>query len=732
MEFVKHPLIRENTVESRLYQENLCVSALEKGSTLIVAPTALGKTVVAVLVSAHRLGEGDSKVLFLAPTKPLAYQHLQSFKRFLTIDSFALLTGETPVEDRVKLWEDSRVIFATPQTVKSDLLSGRISLKKVNLMVVDEAHRAVGDYAYVFLGDLYNHDSGNPLVLALTASPGSTREKILEVCENLKIKNIEIRTENDEDVRPYIHEREVLWMKIAFPPELAEVRDLLKKFIDERVEKLKGYGVLHRKPVRRADWIELQRRFSVYAKKNPVAYTYIKEIAAVLKVAHALTLVESQSVGTVHSYLEKFFTSKEPLKSEKLITGDLGIRKAYDRLGGLMQKEIEHPKVPALLELVRKELESGAGRLIVFCQYRDMAREIESRLKKVGIAAKRFVGQATREEDKGLSQKEQAEIIKLFSGGDIKVLVATSVAEEGLDIPSVDTVIFYEAVPSEIRLIQRSGRAGRKESGRVIVLTSTGTSDEGFYFTSLRREKTMKRLLGSVGGAFAEKNKQKTLSHFAKKAEDVFVYVDTREQEPGIINELANNGVKIKEIKLEVGDFLLSDRVVVERKTCSDFVSSLVDGRLFRQAGDMKNNFEYPLIIVEGPKLYGLRNIHDNAIRGAITSLSLDYAIPVIRTEDVQDTVLFLVTIAKREQLNLSRPVRLRGNKRTAGTSELQQFLVEGLPMVGPELAKGLLREFKTPEKVFTAGEKDLKCIENLGDKKAKEIRKILTAEYEP
>ena len=120
------------------------------------------------------------------------------------------------------------------------------------------------------------------------------------------------------------------------------------------------------------------------------------------------------------------------------------------------------------------------------------------------IKAVRFVGQSSRADDEGLSQKKQAEILQKFRAGEFNVLIATSVGEEGIDIPATDMVLFYEPVPSEIRSIQRKGRTGRARAGRVVVLMAKGTRDEAYYWISDRKEKTMNRQMQSLSGQTSE------------------------------------------------------------------------------------------------------------------------------------------------------------------------------------------------------------------------------------
>lgn len=209
----------------------------------------------------------------------------------------------------------------------------------------------------------------------------------------------------------------------------------------------------------------------------------------------------------------------------------------------------------------------------------------------------------------------------------------------------------------------------------------------------------------------------------------ITVFADDRENSSGIIEEIKDNKVRVKLKRLEVGDFLISDRVVVERKTGNDFIQSIIDGRLFTQAEELVDNFEKPIIIVEG-NFYGIRNIHENALRGAISALVLDFGIPVIQTQDLFDTAALIAYLAKREQTESKRSVRLQGKKRKMPLEKQQQFIVESLPGVGPNLAKNLLKQFGSIEGVFVSNERELREVDKIGKKKAKKIRKILTKEY--
>lgn len=169
-EHVKHPLIVPGSVESRTYQLTLAKLALED-SSMIVLPTGLGKTVVALLVMANRLERGG-RVLFLAPTKPLVEQHAEFLRSHLRAETM-IFTGEIPPHERSELWRNSaQVVVSTPQVIENDLVGEKIDLSQVELMIFDEAHRAVGNYSYVYIANKYMDQAKDPLILGLTASPG--------------------------------------------------------------------------------------------------------------------------------------------------------------------------------------------------------------------------------------------------------------------------------------------------------------------------------------------------------------------------------------------------------------------------------------------------------------------------------------------------------------------------------------------------------------------------------
>ena len=489
---VTHELLRRGAVEERAYQVNIARACLER-STLVVLPTGMGKTVVAAMVIAETLRRRGGKVLFLAPTKPLVEQHAASMRDMLVVDRIALFTGEaTAPEDRELLWRENKIIVSTPQVIRNDLRSERFALDDVSLIVFDEAHRAVGDYAYVDVAKSYKEVPGR-LVLGMTASPGSSAEKILEVCENLGIKSVEIRTEYDPDVVPYLHDLVIEPIRVEAPDVSKEIRGLLQTVFDEQVERLKKIGFLAGKPrVSLKDLLaagnEARKRLDSGIRDGRL-YGAMTAQAIAMKANHAIELAETQGLGSVRSYFERMETEAR----SKADVQFLKHAKVQEAIKLARESDVEHPKLSKTAWVVREQfLKKPDSKVIVFAHYRETADRVTQALARIpGIRPMRFVGQASRGEDIGLSQKEQVEILERFKGGEVNVIVATSIGEEGLDIPQVDVVVFYEPVPSEIRTIQRRGRTGRSAAGRVVMLVTKDTRDEAYFYSARRKERKM-------------------------------------------------------------------------------------------------------------------------------------------------------------------------------------------------------------------------------------------------
>ena len=729
--FVSHPLIKENTVESRLYQEVIVGNAAKK-NTLVVAPTALGKTVIAVLLAAHRLKNFKGKVLMISTTKPLVNQHASSFNKFLKIpeEEVQVFTGNTPPDKRKEIWGRAAVICATPQVIENDLITNRYSIEDVSLAIFDEAHRTTGEYPYAFIAKRYMETAKHPLILALTASPGADEARIREVCENLFTGNIEVRTESDPDVRPYVKGTTIEWMKVDLPDSLARIRKYLENTLKDRLTTLKNMGLVKSKNVNisKKDLLTLRGRLqSEISKKGgvPELYSGVSNTAACITIVHAIELLETQGLDTLQKYFDRL--QKQSSKAARGLLRDNNFTLAV-RLTKRLSPDVQHPKLEALLDIMEKAPKDR--RTIIFCQYRDSAQKIVDRLSEMkNVAPVRFVGQASKDKDKGLTQKKQLEILQKFRDGIYNVLVATSVAEEGLDIPKVDLVIFYEPIPSEIRTIQRRGRTGRSSVGRVIVLMTKKTRDEWFYWSGFKKEKKMRGVLETL----KDRHYKPKVEAVQKELKEFFehsIVADSRELSSIVPRELLEFGIVSKPKMLDIGDYVISDRACIERKTAEDFVDSMVGGRLMDQMQRLKS-YPRPCLIIEGEGLYSKRDVHPNAIRGALAAIVLDFGIPILFTRDERDTAAIIAAMLKRELLEGRREIKIREDKRISTLEEQQESIVAGLPNVNIVLSRRLLEEFETVQKIFNATQKELEKVHGIGKKTAEEIVNVLKGKYE-
>ncbi|ADN35566.1 helicase domain protein [Methanolacinia petrolearia DSM 11571] len=765
MNYISHPLIRPESIEERQYQFSIALRA-QDGNTMVVLPTGLGKTAVATIAAAARMKSTGGRFLMMAPTKPLVDQHLKTFERdFIdpedeAFSGFALFTGETKTSERQRLWREKRFIFATPQIIKNDIIAGRYSLKDVSLLVVDECHRAVGNYAYVFIAQEYMKTSRHPLILAMTASPGSQEDKVAEVCSNLDIQIIETRTEEDPDVRPYIHQRDLKYVDVPLPPGIKVVTDGLKEILQNRLDTLTKMSFV----VPKAERLTMKALNGLKGQINATmrtntrdAYQAMSIHAELMKIKHAITLGESQGSMVLKNYLFKLLsegTSPSGTKAGKRLAADPLFGEIIDEASS-WEKEI-HPKPEIAAEIVEKQLEEFPdSRIIIFANYRDSVNLLDEYLKGRGIDCKKFIGQASRDSEKGLSQKKQIETLTGFRNGEFRVLIATSVGEEGLDVPSTDLVIFYEAVPSEIRSIQRKGRTGRHGSGSIIVLVTKGTSDETFRYVSQNREKTMKKGIAGLASATATQehshlgaaetgfgstadtgSQESEPSRKGQISIDSFIQAgpsiiaDDRETSSKVLELLHTKGASISLERLEYGDYAIGDRIIVERKTTRDFADSLIERDLLGQVKRMAEMCMKPVVIIEGEELYSQRNINPNAIRGALAAMSIGMGITIIQTKDAEDTAEMLYVLAGREESEYGPSKSPHFHKTYRSERESLEYVISSFPSIGPKNARDLLDHFGSIQDIMNANIEELKVVPGIGDKIAKSVFELSRKKY--
>ncbi|MHA1368678.1 MAG: DEAD/DEAH box helicase [Promethearchaeota archaeon] len=557
-----------DTIEYREYQHNICHLA-SNHNTLVILPTAMGKTIIAVLVALRRLKMYPwGKVIILAPTRPLVSQHVETFRHFLKVEdgggglkpAFSLceLNGRIRWQVRRHLFQRSNIIFSTPQTLRNDLLRDIYNLSSCVLLVLDECHKTGERYAYTDISRMYMLQNPDPIILGLTASPGRDVDRIIQLCERLFIERITIRTPDDPDVQPYIHPVNIDVNWCTLPLEIDEIMLTLKEILINRLEKIRRHNFLTHKSIddlNKMDLIQLGRilwsivdRFAMDvnvhdgaegndgaaddhanktdkpAKKrwNAGFFFWLLNLQSqCVKLFHLIELISTQDLYTANLFVYKI--KKRALSGHRGLGADASLinELEFKRIMVLLEKHVErgviHPKISMLKEILEETMDTDGkdGKIIIFTQYRDTVNRLYKIIEgmndpETSIAGEccrsrekvyrpaRFVGQSRKGGDRGLSQAEQKEVIKDFKSGKYNILIATRIAEEGLDIPAVRHIIFYEPIPSEIRYIQRKGRTGRHETGNVLILATKGTLDEIFLNVSLYRFDKMKRIVNEL------------------------------------------------------------------------------------------------------------------------------------------------------------------------------------------------------------------------------------------
>lgn len=504
-------------IKPREYQKNILQTCIKK-NCLVVLPTGLGKTLIALMLTIERMTAfPGEKVVFLAPTKPLAEQHIRSFKENLPelFGEMQLFTGEVKSSRRKEIWQTADIIFSTPQCVANDLEKGLYNLKDVCLLVEDEAHRCIKNYDYNFVAKKYKEQATHQRILGLTASPGSESSKIKEICDNLSIEAVELRTRESSDVAPFLQELKFEKVFVDLPEDFLKMKNALLQIFSGYVDELRKRHVLFGFPSK-TELISIQKKLMFSISRGNKGFNNLlasSACASAVKIQHAMELLETQTQIGFNNYLRGLFrkaTAKESRGVQRLVAKP-EFNYVFRKANELIAQGVEHPKILKLMEIIATEKEKNENvKIIVFTQYRETARLISKRINEIpGIKSRVFVGQAKKthgfsessndkKEISGLSQEEQKKIIKEFSSKKTNVLCATSIGEEGLDIPEVNVVVFYEPVPSAIRSIQRAGRTARLMKGKLIILIARKTRDEAHFYVSKIKERKMHSAISSI------------------------------------------------------------------------------------------------------------------------------------------------------------------------------------------------------------------------------------------
>ena len=476
MNFIEHKLIKPNSIEIREYQTNLA-NDVKNQNCLIVLPTGLGKTTIALQVIVDYMQNGTGGVLFLAPTRVLVNQHYEFLKENLLIADIGIVTGEDLLSKRKKKWMNS-VVCATPEITKNDFARNMVSPNQFALVVFDEAHRTVGDYAYSIIAKYFQNTDTR--ILAMTATLPSEKEKAKEIVTRLRIKNLIERSDESPDVKPYIQKTETEWVRVDLTKEMKAIQMCIKLALEERYKELRKNGL------RLSDNKSLSQLLNARQYVLTQNRRSAKPLFTAIRITYALNIFEAHGITPFLKFCDRT-KEKKGAGIKDLFEIDPNFTRAISLAKNQQSNGLEHPKIDRLVDI----LHDVKSKVLIFSSYRDSVNVIHQKLLDMNISAEILIGKSG---ETGLKQKKQIETVQRFRDGVTKALIATRVGEEGLDISEVNLVIFYDNVPSSIRFIQRKGRTGRKDKGRLIVLIAKNTIDETYYFIGKRKIESAKNM----------------------------------------------------------------------------------------------------------------------------------------------------------------------------------------------------------------------------------------------
>ncbi|KAF2452665.1 hypothetical protein BDY21DRAFT_424954 [Lineolata rhizophorae] len=511
-EAVKTWVYPTNLGAIRDYQYNIVARGLFH-NLLVALPTGLGKTFIAATIMLNFFRwTRDAQIVFVAPTKPLVSQQVEACFGIAGIPRSAttMLTGGVSPGLRKLEWEAKRVFFMTPQTVMNDLKQGICDPKRIVLLVVDEAHRATGAYAYVEMVKFVRRFNECFRVLALTATPGGDVEAVQKVIDGLDIARVEIRTENSLDIRQYVHQRRVEKVVFENSDEMVLLMDLFSRAVQPVLSQLNAMNAYWVKdPVQLTPYGLTMAKQQWFASAGRTAAWPVKQkvssIAAILaSLAHSMDLLKYHGITPFYHGLLSFRASVDEGGSKSKHRLDINnsehFRKMISHCKAWVANPdfVGHPKLEYVREVVMNHLldagegrdrqtgasnnggNAGPTRIMIFAHWRDSAEEIVRVLSRSAplVRPHVFVGQAAAKNSEGMDQKRQLEVISKFKGGEYNVLVATSIGEEGLDIGEVDLIVCYDSKASPIRMLQRMGRTGRKRAGKILLLQMSGKEED--------------------------------------------------------------------------------------------------------------------------------------------------------------------------------------------------------------------------------------------------------------
>ncbi|XP_029340595.1 Fanconi anemia group M protein isoform X2 [Mus caroli] len=521
----------------RDYQLDISRSALFC-NTLVCLPTGLGKTFIAAVVMYNFYRWFPSgKVVFMAPTKPLVTQQMEACFHVMGIPQshMAEMTGSTQAVTRKEIWSSRRVLFLTPQVMVNDLTRGAVPAAHVKCLVVDEAHKALGNYAYCqVVRELVKYTT-HFRILALSATPGSDIKAVQQVITNLLIGKIELRSEESPDILPYSHERRVEKLVVPLGEELGAIQKTYIQILETFASSLIQRNVLMKRDIPNLTKYQIILARDQF-RKNPspnivgIQQGIIEgEFALCISLYHGYELLQQMGMRSLYFFLSGIMDgTKGMTRAKNELSRNEDFMKLYTHLqsvfapasasdasafqrGNKEKKFVySHPKLKKLEEVILEHFKSWnakntpekkchESRVMIFSSFRDSVEEIAEMLlqHRPVIRVMTFVGHASGKNTKGFTQKEQLQVVRQFRDGGYNTLVSTCVGEEGLDIGEVDLIICFDAQKSPIRLIQRMGRTGRKRQGRIVVILAEGREERTYNQSQSNKKNIYKAISGN-------------------------------------------------------------------------------------------------------------------------------------------------------------------------------------------------------------------------------------------
>ncbi|MCZ7362044.1 MAG: DEAD/DEAH box helicase, partial [Candidatus Methanoperedens sp.] len=452
-------------------------------SSMIVLPTGLGKTAISLLAMANCLKKyPDKRCIILAPTRVLVHQHYDFLLKHLNIgaDRIGVITGEDPMWEREDVWR-KKVVCATPQIMRGDLKRGITDLQNASLIIFDEAHRAIGDYAYCVIAEELARVNPAAKVVGMTASLPSDRDKVFVILKKLGVHNIEFRDHESEDVKSYVQETKIDWIEVELSEPIRQITGLLKKALNGYTEQLKQAGLntkIFGSRVGLKTLLQIKKEIESHGK-----YELRSVLYSSIRLVHALDLAETQGITAFIRFFERLSSKGRVMGFKKLMNNEF-VKDAYEIAIGARLVGEEHPKIAKLTEILSSLKENEKA--IVFTGFRDSVEELHQRLGDAGFSVGYLIGKSGYT---GQSQDEQIQSLNDLKRGKFNILIATQVGEEGLDVAECNLVVFYDNVSSAA-------------PGRVVSFITKGTKDEAYFWIVKKRMREARRIAVQVNYVF--------------------------------------------------------------------------------------------------------------------------------------------------------------------------------------------------------------------------------------